>query len=368
MLRKREPKVEAPKARPLGPDLSFLDVVADTCARGARFTVTAEGPEGDFTVLVDRGGPFNAAGTRTTGAAALEAAATLRSGMYTVHNGWPMEQPLYQIGLDKTLARLLGNEAPAADDLPEARGVDALRAAGTGAIAGNPAPAGPVPAAPAGPVFAALPSPVFGAPASPAFAAPFAMPMSLPEQPAMAPAPSSSMAPPTVTAPPEFRPPQPLMPMPMPAPMAMPAPAIAPTPVSAEPQLPSHHAERALIESLHPVEPVAPDPLAPGAAGSSQAQGRLKHLVTQALLWLVQIDGDGSRYTLAQAAGLVKIALAEYGYELRANFSYFYHRVIRHQVDRVKDDWRKSGQVAARRYPQPGAVSQSDEVWEERLG
>ena len=110
----------------LGDRLSFLDVLAQACARNARYTLTVESGGASYTILVDRGGPFNASGGGTTGSPSLVHAAQLRSGRCSLTQGWPIDQPMYQPGLDMTLKALL-NGAVEPASLPRHRGVDSLR-------------------------------------------------------------------------------------------------------------------------------------------------------------------------------------------------------------------------------------------------
>ncbi|HEY8740274.1 MAG TPA: hypothetical protein VIN56_06755, partial [Candidatus Dormibacteraeota bacterium] len=124
--RKQNPVKVTSQVRELGSRQSFLDVLRDACAHDGRYTLTAESDGQMFTVLVDRGGPFNAIGGGTAGSPALVAAAQLRTGRCTVSIGWPVDQPLYQPGLDRTL-RALVDGAVEPSTLPQHRGVDSLR-------------------------------------------------------------------------------------------------------------------------------------------------------------------------------------------------------------------------------------------------
>ncbi|MFY9613936.1 MAG: hypothetical protein WAT58_00930, partial [Candidatus Dormiibacterota bacterium] len=132
MLRHKSGKpdtTDRPQTGDLSAHLTFLDVIRDCCDRGGRFTLTAESPTAvAYTVLVDRGGPFNVSGEGQTGTDALVAAAQLSSGTYAIAEGWPVAQPLYQIGLDATLKMLSNGTMPAVvGELPAARGVDSQR-------------------------------------------------------------------------------------------------------------------------------------------------------------------------------------------------------------------------------------------------
>src|ERR1700694_2506406 len=150
MLNKKKKK-ESPTDRTgtLGPDVSFLFVIQDACSRGGRYTLSAESKGLKYAVMVDRNGPFNATGGGYTGSAALAMAADLRTGTYSMSEGWPELQPYYQLGLDTTLKSLLdGRSRSATEELPLPRGVDWIRNAGghsksaqtTAAAEGGPSP------------------------------------------------------------------------------------------------------------------------------------------------------------------------------------------------------------------------------------
>ena len=186
---KKKSDKTAPETRLLSPDLTFLDVVRDACTRGGRFTLTADSDGATFVVLVDSGGPFNASGSGVTGSEALVAASRLTSGTYSVVDGWPVAQPLYQIGLDATL-KILSQDIPeTVGDLPAHRGVDALRNADAAPMMYYPPPQGPQPTAQPGDVWSA-PEP---GPAAEPLPTPFA--------------PMSSVTPPQAPAPPPLFPP-----------------------------------------------------------------------------------------------------------------------------------------------------------------
>jgi hypothetical protein len=283
MLRRKSTSDAAPKAqvRPLSAHLTSLDVIRDCCARGGRFTLFAESPDGStYTVLIDRGGPFNVSGGGLSGSEALVAAARLTSGTYTITEGWPVEQPLYQIGLDATLRMLSRDTMPAVvGDLPAPRGVDTLRNANNAQTASEPA------APPAAVVPPVSPAPV-------AYVAPVA------SVPAVAP--------------------------------SVPPVAVEPTPVG--------RMAPAATEELHET-----DDLAPAGPTTSADQGRAKHLQTQAILWLVQVD-EPERYNVTQARALLKRALS---YSMRGAFHPFRDRAAA-QWQQAKDDWEKSGEVVAK--------------------
>lgn len=127
MLRKKNKPAEAVQDTILSDRLSFLDVIVDTCRNSGRYTVVAESGDQTYTVLIDRGGPFNVDGSDSTGSAALVKAASLRHGTYNVIQGWPVDQPVYQLGLATVLQGLLLGTRPEEAQLPPARGVDAMR-------------------------------------------------------------------------------------------------------------------------------------------------------------------------------------------------------------------------------------------------
>ena len=130
---KKRPEAVTTSTSPavLRPGHTFLDVVDQACRTGRRYTLTAESGVERFTVLIDRGGPFNASGAGRVGSPALKAAAPLSSGTYLLREGWPVDQPLYQIGLDVTLRELLTGTLRPELEFPAPRGVDALRRGGS---------------------------------------------------------------------------------------------------------------------------------------------------------------------------------------------------------------------------------------------
>jgi hypothetical protein len=381
MLGKKK-KVTANPTSSLGPNLSFLDVVEDACHKGGRCTLTAESNGVSYVVMVDRGGPFHVSGAGLTGSAALAMAATLRDGTYVVDEGWPVDQPVYQLGLDATLKNLLlGSARTEVPDLPPARGVDAIRNAAwspgpdgsaIAALASQPAPPVavlpldlPVMAAPTGLTATAPPS----APRAPS---PAPIPTRAP-QPAAAPRvdppaavfpapPTAAPVSPTPVSPAPVSPapvspalvsPAPVSPGPLsPAPVASsaPAPVAAPVaaPVPASSSARSDHAANAGAgHEMGFGENMELDAAMPGEVGASEKQGQLGHLVTQALLWTVQIE-EPSRYTLNQSWILVLRAL-------RSAFSVLIDPIERELVrrwSRTKEDWRKSGESVAKQNAQ----------------
>jgi hypothetical protein len=266
----------------LGDRLSFLDVLARSCARNERWTLTVESQGISFTVLVDRNGPFNASGNGAIGAQALVNAAQLRSGRCTLVQGWPVAQPMYQPGLDLALKALL-NGAVEPAPLPPHRGVDSLRNAEFRDAQGGAAPAE-----------------AFVRPVDP----PSDRERLLAGLPTAAPAPVVTG--PVVTAP------------------------VAP------PAAPSWNV----------VPPPAPDASATDEPEADQAprEGGARRLATRALLWMVEADGDSREYSLQEAASMAGRGLVD-GLE---QMVHPFKRDITGRIDRVREDWEKSGEVAAR--------------------
>jgi hypothetical protein len=311
------------QVRELGPRVSFLDILQDACAHNGRYTLTAESDGQMFTVLVDRGGPFNAIGGGTSGSSALVAAAQLRSGRCTVSMGWPVDQPLYQPGLDLTLRGLVeGVVEPST--LPRHRGVDSLRNQEWREVA----------------------------PAVPAEYAPAPVPMSM--QPTPAPAPSVATPATPVPAPPPLAAEEPGSAVDaapagleqareaiQPAVAAVPAPAAFPTRpwVHAEAATDAPAANRSTTAwSGHGNDAVLPATTEGPAAITSA-----KHFATQALLWLCEVE-DEKEYSLQEAATLARHNLVE---GLSQAVHPFRKEMSTH-IHRIKEDWEKSGEAAAR--------------------
>jgi hypothetical protein len=397
-MRKKK-KESANRTYSLGPNLSFLDIVQDACSKGGRYTLTVEADGASYIVLVDRGGPFNVSGAGVTGSAALAMAAALRSGTYTVVEGWPVDQPLYQLGLDSTLKNLLlGSARTEMPDLPPARGVDSIRnaawgsdpspfptpwnggggeapetyiapptvpwrdvarpTAATGTLAVPTAAPPPPPGLPlpgvtppakftrsnapvADPTLTPTPAPTPQPPAAPIVEAPA---RATAPAPATAPEAAAAVPPPAVRAmprPAQAAAPKPAAPVSPAPPTPVPAPGRAPEP-SIRATL-SGAATGSVAREMGFGEGIELDAAMPGEAGASAQQGPVKHLVTQALLWTVQIEEPG-RYTLQQAWTLVLRAL-------RSAFSVFIDPVEREVIQRwsrAKEDWRKSGESVAK--------------------
>ncbi|MHB8507215.1 MAG: hypothetical protein ACYDGR_01020 [Candidatus Dormibacteria bacterium] len=310
----------------LSSQLTFLDVVQDACARGERFTITLSGKSQAFTILVDRGGPFNALGGGLTGSPALVAAAEILEGTCTVQPGWPNDQPLYQLGLDVTLKELLTGIRTAAPEFPRARGVDAIRNDEIHAMqAARFGTATPVQAPPSSIAMPVVPHPAQAIPAMPAMAA---MPVAV----MAAPPPRVGFAPATVFEPGT-----------LPQPPSDPGPVsyYQPQPLSAPARV-SSPAEPELLQSLF-----SPAPMRSAAEAPRQHQGPVSVLATRALLWLVHVEA-ADRYTLPQAREMVLGAVRE-GVrggldQLRARF----HRGVVSRVEGVRGDWAKAGHEAAK--------------------
>ncbi len=71
--------------------------------------------------------------------------------------------------------------------------------------------------------------------------------------------------------------------------------------------------------------------------------GAARQVATRALLWLVDCD-EPSRYTFDQAAAMAQHGLADGISQLVHPF----RSDLDKRLHRIKDDWRKSGEVAAR--------------------
>jgi hypothetical protein len=340
MLKKKNnnKKTESPTSRSgnLGPQTPFLDVIQDACSRGGRYTLRAESTGLTYWVMVDRNGPFNVSGGGYTGSAALAMAAALRTGTYTLTEGWPEFQPYYQLGLDTTLKSLLeGRDRSDVEDLPIPRGVDWIRNAdgdATSAPAAALEQTEPSPEVPkrytASPWTATPTTPTAGAAEATTEVAVHAIP-------APAPAPGARPVWPVEAA-------------------GTPWPVQAPEPAPAD-------VRQALGEGRHPIRNIglgeAPkvDAMAPGGSGTSEGQGRLRHLATRALLWTIRME-DPSRFNLSQALTLVGRSLrADYGYLIRP-----IEREIIQRWRRAGDDWRTSGEAVSKqklRKRAPGYVA-----------
>src|SRR5258708_32982167 len=127
MLRKTKNAPVAVQDTVLSDRLSFLDVIVDACKSSGRYTLVADAGDATYTVMIDRGGPFNADGGGLSGSEVLVRAASLRRGTYTKLEGWPVDQPTYQLGLADALHGLVMGTKPEPTPLPMARGVNALR-------------------------------------------------------------------------------------------------------------------------------------------------------------------------------------------------------------------------------------------------
>ncbi|MDQ6748656.1 MAG: hypothetical protein M3010_11210 [Candidatus Dormibacteraeota bacterium] len=255
--RKESPATVTSRVYQLGAQATFLDVLREACADSGRYTMTAESEGRVFTILVDRGGPFNATGGGTAGSPALVAVAQLRSGHCTVSVGWPVDQPLYQPGLDLTMRALVeGTVEPS--QLPRHRGVESRRSREGRVGPGHP-----------------------------------------------------DEAEAEVTAP-------------------------------VVPAGEEHHGDNLI-----------------GARPGAPRGVRARRFATQALLWVCEVE-DTDNYSLRQAANLARHSLVN-------GLSQAAHPVRREMgthIDRLKEDWEKSGEVAARashRKRKPGGTNPDSE-------
>ena len=310
--RKKANATIATQVRELSNQLSFLDVLRQTCARdGGRYTLTVEAEGAAYTVLVDRGGPFNAIGGGSAGSRALVSASQLRSGRCTITSGWPVDQPLYQPGLDITLKALVDG-AVEPRNLPRHRGVDSLRnAEWREAQVVTPAPETTWPS---------------GIVAGPVRTAPESTPLPPQVTPAAPPAPTTASAP-------------------VPAPAASPAPAPTPVPPKPEQKMawkPVGSASAWLPENDLPINMPALEKPAVGKV-HAEGQGAAKHLATQALLWLVECE-DPSQYTFEKAAAMARKSFVE-GV---AQMVHPFRSDLDKRISKIKDEWEKSGEVAAK--------------------
>jgi hypothetical protein len=296
-----------------------------------------------YTVLVDRGGPFNAIGGGSAGSRALVSAAQVRSGRCTVVTGWPVDQPLYQPGLDLTLKALVDGVVEP-KFLPRHRGVDSLRnAEWREAKVVEPAAETTWPSdVVAGPVSGSRPEPE---------PAPVQQPRGVAsEAPAVAPTPAPQQAAPAAA--------------PTPAPEQA-APAPAPQPEVKMAWKPVGSASAWLPENELPVSLPAADRPAVGKV-HAQGQGAAKHLATQALLWLVECE-DPSKYTFEQAAAMARQGLVDgIGHVVHP-----FRKDLDQRISRIREDWEKSGEVAAKatrkRRVAKGAAASADPDSEFRL-
>jgi hypothetical protein len=331
MLNKKKKK-ESPTNRSgtLGPDMSFLFVIQDACRRGERYTLTAESKGLKYAVMVDRNGPFNVTGGGYTGSAALAMAAALRTGTYSMSEGWPELQPYYQLGLDTTLKTLLDGHARSdVEELPPPRGVDWIRNAegdSTPTYTPSPRDIQPVPQ-----VQTQHPSaPWRNGPADHvaihAIPAPAPAPLARPQAPVASPAPG--------------------------APRVAPRPLETPNPASLRPSVQegSH-----LVNDVGWDKDLEVDASTPGSSGTSEGQGQLRHLGTRALLWTIRMEDPG-RFNLNQALVLV-------GRSLRSDYGFLVRPVEREIIQRWRragEDWRTSGEAVSKqklRKRAPGYVA-----------
>jgi hypothetical protein len=325
-LKKKSVAHPSPRPHPLTTEHTFLRVLSDACEQGGRYTLIAESSGNSFTVLVDRGGPFNASGAGRVGSDALMAAAGLSRGTYVMDDGWPVDQPHYQVGLDRTLRELLTGTRRVAEELPPPRGVDTLRNR-----AASEAPATMV-------SEPKTPAPHLAVPRSVRHLAPEAGPELFSGMAAVPSVPGSSWP----TPPPAAEP----VPM-APLPEEQPVPAAAPTATPA-----AETYERVQVDRIVPdPEPLATEVdtrLLPGSPDTSKKQGAVKHVLTQVVLWTLSMDEPG-RYTLAQAQLMTRRALADVPMDLWQSFIGVVGSRASRQWGQVKRDWERSGEVAKKR-------------------
>lgn len=103
-----------------------------------------------------------------------------------------------------------------------------------------------------------------------------------------------------------------------------------------------------MVAPALPVEPSAPAPIIPGMPGASQQQGPIKHYLTQALLWVVQVD-EPDAYTLGQAWRMARQAVEVGVHDLWLATKEFWTRELGNRWRRVRHDWKKSGETARKR-------------------
>ena len=382
MLRRKAKARPAGQGSNLSAKLSFLDVIVDACQHSMRYTLIAESEGVTYTVMIDRGGPFNATGGGLTGSAALAMAASLRKGSYTVTEGWPVEQPLYQLGLDAALQNPSPGTRTETHKLPPARGVDAIRNAAWSTQPTNPAPASedgdpfvnparswlvaeaPMPIETPTPYEAArLPDP---SPATTNGRATVEFPHTpwMPGHAALQAAPASEpgvVDQSEVVAESEYAP-EPAADAATAEPAEVARYVAIPEPTEATVEVMAEPAEIAQSEPAYDVDESARwlrvaasdtamdvDAAAPAEPGISRRQGRIKHGITQFLVWTVQVEDETDRHTLGQALTLV-------GRALRSAFAVGVDPIEREvfkRWHRIRYDWRRSGEAAARQRNRP---------------
>jgi len=361
MLRKKKRPAEAVQDTVLSDRLSFLDVIVETCRHSGRYTLIAESDDHTYTVLIDRGGPFNVDGGGLTGSAALVKASTLRHGTYDVIEGWPVDQPVYQLGLDTVLQGLVLGTKPQDRQLPAARGVDAIRneAWQTAATAMPVAhELGPDPFATT-PSNGAEPGPFGSSAGNGGALQPFvqaAGPWLVTETPVKSldadrlrqPSPFT-MYPPikapaqAVAAAPATPPGSIAQP-----PAAIPEPAAVVTPATVVPAADAADTVAFLREMARAakVDPVS-EPAAP-----IKPHGWIKRRVLRFLLWTVEVDDEPHHYTAGQVLILV-------GRSLGSGIALIFSPITRPVISswhRVRADWRHSGEVTSRQSARRGTA------------
>jgi hypothetical protein len=403
MLRKKKKAPEAVPETILSDRLSFLDVIVEACQRTGRYTLIAESGDETYTVMIDRGGPFNVDGGGSSGGPALIKAASLRRGTYSVIEGWPVDRPVYQLGLDTALQGLMLGTKPQERELPPARGVDAIRnadwqKAANGAPAGNGKEPDPFAGRPA---VGAPPDPFGKSARNGGGLQPFVQPAG-PWLVAGAPAPAEAGTPVRGAAPDQPSPAagmqrveaaaqigtmveEPELTRAQPDDLAVAETAEAPAETADSPakaveaRVEAIEALRETIET--PPAAVAPSPeiavtthVEEAAAVGDMAEpadtisylrqvaqaakvdpedeaptsikqpGRLKRRVMKGLLWTVEVEDEPDHYTLGQVLRLV-------GRSLGSGFALIFRPFTRPFTSRwrqARRDWRQSGEVISR--------------------
>ena len=352
MLRKKNKPSVAVQDTILSDRLSFLDVIVDTCQHSGRYTLIAESGDQTYTVMIDRGGPFNVDGAGLAGSAALVEAAALHHGRYSVIEGWPVDQPVYQLGLAAVLQGLKLGTRPEAVQLPPARGVDAIRdAAWQTATTAAPAGDGKEPDPFARPATnGGAPDPFGKSARNGGGPRPLVQP-AVPWLVAQAPAPIETPTPFEAAALHQPPPAAITRPVEAAAPIGTlveepePAPAPAVTSDVEDTAAVGDTAERedtvAYLREVARAAKVDPEDVAPAAP---KHQGWIKRRVLQFLLWTVEVEDGPDHYTLGQVLILV-------GRSLGSALAIIVSPITRPFINRwhqVRQDWRRSGEVASR--------------------
>jgi hypothetical protein len=356
MLRKKNQPSVAVQDSILSDRLSFLDAIVDTCQHSGRYTLIAESGDQTYTVMIDRGGPFNVDGAGLAGSAALVEAAALHHGRYSVIEGWPVDQPVYQLGLAAVLQGLKLGTRPEAVKLPPARGVDAIRnaawqTAATATPVGDgkePDPIGRRATNGAKPrplgksarnkggrnplVQSAVPWLVAEAPAPIETPTPF-------EAAALHQPPPAATTPPVEAAAPIGTPVEEPEPTPAPAMDLAVATDVEDTAAVGDAAEPDD-----TVKYLREVARATKVDAEDEARAAPQHQGWIKRRVLQFLLWTVEVEDEPDQHTLGQVLILV-------GRSLGSAFAIIVSPITRPFINRLhqtREDWRRSGEVTSR--------------------